>query len=87
MEKLSLLQQLNGDVVLSDADDDDAPLLKLVFTNEFAKWFSDEQKVELFRTMLEPLGGMLRKKSCPEEAQIHRKEAVLATRQKRENAI
>lgn len=75
---VQLVQQLNGDVRIDDGDE--GPLLKLEFIAEFARLFSDEEKVEALEAACGELEKILIKREEPEPEINHRREAILAQR-------
>lgn len=49
--KIRVIPQLNGNFYVGDAEDEDAPLLKVEFCNEAAR-LTEENKLRLARTIM-----------------------------------
>ena len=56
--QLRAVRQINGDMRIDDADDD-APLLRIEFFNEFARMFSDEEKEQILVDFSEYMAKVL----------------------------
>lgn len=81
--KLTAVRQLNGDLRIDD-EEDDAPMLKLVFCNEWAKLFTDEDKESILEAITGRMGEILHLR--PEDPNNRRRDAVLATRKRNEQS-
>ena len=72
-------RSINGDMGLADDDDDSAPMLKLAFYAEFARYFTDAEKELVMGAVTDRMEVIFEDR---EHGIPKRREAVKATRDK-----
>jgi hypothetical protein len=57
--ELRVTRQINGDLRIDDAEDD-APMLKIEFFNEWATTLTDDEKEDIMEAVIERLSDVFR---------------------------
>ena len=61
--ELRAIRQINGDLRIDDVSDD-APMLKIVFCNEWARFFPDEEKDQILEAVVEKMGKLIEERNA-----------------------